>query len=294
MRLAAENLMGSQSNLTPACLLSGRILIVAPHMDDEILGCGGSILMHKDKTQIYCTYATDGARSPAPLLPWTGSIDPDIKDIRRNEAYEVMREVGIPKQNLQFLDFPDGKLKQNLAALKFRLSEQISRIEPNIVLAPFRYDLHPDHVALTKCVRNIILTGPVDCTLLEYFVYFRWRLIESGDIRQMIAKSNLLTVDTRSVAERKSSIIRLYRSQTDVLSDWQQNPILTAQSISHRCGEPETFLRANLDRSQSSIFIKKKFRILVAHYIERIGKRPKDQILAFMKWLTNSRRKQNA
>jgi hypothetical protein len=69
---------------------------------------------------------------------------------------------------------------------------------------------------------------------------------------------------------------------------------LTAQSISRRCREPETFLRANLDQSQSSIFPNKKFRILAAHYIERIGKRPKDQLLAFMKWLTNSRRKQNA
>jgi LmbE family N-acetylglucosaminyl deacetylase len=286
--------MVARGNVTPASLLSGRVLIVAPHMDDEVLGCGGSILMHKDKTQVYCTYVTDGARSPAPLLPWTGSIDPNIKDIRRNEAYEVMREVGIPKQNLQFLDFPDGKLKHNLVDLKSRLSEQISRIEPDIVLAPFRYDLHPDHVALTRCVRSIILTGAFDCTLLEYFIYFRWRLIASGDIRQMIDESNLLTVDTRSVADRKSSIIRLYRSQTDVLGDWQENPILTAQSISQRCREPETFLHANLGQSQSSIFTNKKFRILVAHYIERIGKRPKDQVFAFIKWLINPRRDQNA
>ncbi len=115
-------------------LLSRRILIVAPHMDDEMLGCGGSMLMQEDKTQIHCVCATDGARSPAPLLPWTGSIDPDIKELRRHEAYEVMNGVGIPRENLIFLDFPDGILRHNISQLKPRLKEEMSRIEP--VLEP--------------------------------------------------------------------------------------------------------------------------------------------------------------
>ena len=263
-------------------------------MDDEILGCGGSMLMHEDKSQIHCVYATDGARSPAPLLPWTGSIDHDIKKLRRHEAYEVMNEVGIPQENLIFLDFPDGKLRHNISELKSRLKEEISRIEPAIVLVPFRYDLHPDHVAVTRCVREVLLNSPIDCVLLEYFVYFRWRLIASGDIRQMISESSLLTVDTSSVGEKKSSIIRLYRSQTEILSDWQEQPILTAHNISRRCREPESFVYSDPCQPLSSIFTSKRFRILTAHYVERIGKRPKDQILALLRWLVGPRRKQNA
>ena len=286
--------MSRPCDITPDDLMSRRILIVAPHMDDEVLGCGGSMLMHEDKTKIHCVYATDGARSPAPLLPWTGSIDPDIKALRQKEAYDVMNEVGVPRENVVFLDFPDGKLLRRNRALKSRLIDEISRIEPAIVLAPFRYDLHPDHVAVNTSVRAALLDIGSDCLMLEYFIYFRWRLIESGDIRRMIAESSLLKVDTTSVAEKKSALIGLYRSQTEVLSDWQEQPILTSRSIAERCSEPETFLCSDPGQPPSSIFTGKRLRLLAAHYVERIGKRPKDQIIAFMKWLGGFPRKENA
>ena len=41
-------------------ILAGRILILAPHMDDEILACGGAMLMHTQKANIHCLFATDG------------------------------------------------------------------------------------------------------------------------------------------------------------------------------------------------------------------------------------------
>ena len=214
--------MSTRAGITADELLSKKILIVAPHMDDEVLGCGGIMHMHTDKTQIYCIYATDGARSPAPLLPWTGSIDPDITERRRHEALEVMDEVGIPRENSIFLDFPDGKLMKNALPFTARLAEQLARIEPAVILVPFRYDLHPDHVAVHRGARDAVLESDGSSILLEYFIYFRWRLIESGDVRQMIPASRLLNIDTSAVADKKAATIRLYASQTDILSDWQE------------------------------------------------------------------------
>jgi len=263
-------------------------------MDDEVLGCGGSMLMHQNKSQIHCIYATDGARSPAPLLPWMGSIDPNIKALRRQEAYDVMNEVGVPQENLVFLDFPDGRLLRSNPGLKSRLMREISRIEPAVVLAPFRYDLHPDHVAVNKGVRDALRDMPIECLMLEYFIYFRWRLIETGDVRRMIPASRLLNIDISAVADKKSAAIHLYASQTGILSDWQEQPILTSHSISERCSEPECFLYSDPREPPSAIFTGSRLRIVAAHYIERIGKRRKDQLLAFLRWLFRFGHRQNA
>jgi LmbE family N-acetylglucosaminyl deacetylase len=283
--------MSMPGDLTVDDLLSRRLLIVAPHMDDEVLGCGGSMLRHTDKTRIHCVYATDGARSPAPLLPWIGSIDPGIKELRRREAHEVMGAVGIPPDNLVFLDLPDGKLSRNATELKTRLETEMARIAPSVILIPFRYDLHPDHVAVNRCVRRAVRESPDGRVLLEYFIYFRWRLVKAKDIRRTIPESHLLNVDIASVAAKKSAAIRLYRSQTSILGDWQERPILTAQSIAKRCSEPETFLRSDPGQPLSAIFSDNRIRILLAHYAERMGKRRKDQVRALLKWVLGPRRK---
>jgi LmbE family N-acetylglucosaminyl deacetylase len=285
--------MSTRAGITPDDLLSNRILIVAPHMDDEVLGCGGIMHMHTDKTQVYCLYATDGARSPAPLLPWTGSIDPDITERRRQEAMEVLDDVGIPRENSIFLDFPDGRLMKNTLSFKARLAEQLARIEPAIILVPFRYDLHADHVAVYRAARDVVLDSAGGSILLEYFIYFRWRLIKSGDVRELIPTPRLLKIDTNAVAARKSATIHLYASQTGILSDWQEQPILTARSISERCNDPECFLYSDPHEPLSAVFAGNRLRIIAAHYIERIGKRRKDQLLALLSWLFRFGRRQN-
>ena len=285
--------MSTRNSITPDDLLSNRILIVAPHTDDEVLGCGGIMHMHTNKTQVYCLYATDGARSSAPLLPWTGSIDPDITERRRQEAMEVMDDVGIPRENSIFLNFPDGKLMKNILPFKARLAEQLARIEPAIILVPFRYDLHPDHVAVHRGARDAVLESADSSIMLEYFIYFRWRLIKSADVRQLIPASRLLSIDTSAVADKKSATIYLYASQTGVHSDWQEQPILTARSISERCNEPECFLYSDPYEPLSAVFTGNRLRIIAAHYIERIGKRRKDQLLALLNWLFRFGRRQN-
>lgn len=274
---------------SPAEILSQRILVLAPHMDDEILGCGGTILLHHDPTEIFCLYATDGARSPSPLLPWDGEVAPDIRDRRKQEACEVMEHAAVPRENLIFLGLPDGRLSRHRGELQDSLRKAIGRIKPTLILAPFRYDLHSDHTALSDAARSVLRNSSTKYRLLEYFIYFRWRLIAEEDIRTLIRPSELITIDTSAVNRKKSSLIRLYRSQTQLLHDWQEMPILTAGSIEQRCSQPEVFLVSDPGRPKLDVFSANKFRILLAHYIERFGKRRKDQALALIRRLRGSR-----
>ena len=48
---------------------AGTVLVVAPHMDDEALACGGLLAQLPDPTRIHVVYATDGTQSPAPVVP---------------------------------------------------------------------------------------------------------------------------------------------------------------------------------------------------------------------------------
>ena len=50
-------------------LLRGVVLIAVPHMDDAVLACGGTIAQLPDPERIHLVYATDGIRSPEPVVP---------------------------------------------------------------------------------------------------------------------------------------------------------------------------------------------------------------------------------
>jgi hypothetical protein len=110
----------------------------------------------------------------------------------------------------------------------------------------------------------------------------------------MILPSRLLKIDISNVADKKASTIHVYKSQTDIVGDWQEQPILTARSISERCTEPECFLYSDPHEPLSAIFTGSRLRIVASHYIERIGKRRKDQLIALLRWVFRSGRRQNA
>src|SRR5688572_11904724 len=129
-------------------ILTETILILAPHMDDETLACGGTMLLHVDKAQIHCLFATDGARSPEPPLPWMGGPDPRLPETRRREALEAAATIGVPSANLRFLELPDGRLARLENELAASIAKALGEIRPAVLVAPFRYDVHPDHTAL--------------------------------------------------------------------------------------------------------------------------------------------------
>jgi LmbE family N-acetylglucosaminyl deacetylase len=254
-------------------------------MDDESLACGGTMLLHSRKSDIYCLFATDGAGSPAPLLPWTGQVDPDLASQRRREAAAVAAKIGIPEANLRFLDLPDGALAARRAELVAALDKAIAAIRPTFVFAPFRYDVHPDHTALNSGARTVLRAMAAAPMLLEYFVYHRLRYAPGGDVRRALEDAALVVVDTAPVAAAKRELLDCYASQTTVLYPWQERPILTEESLQRRCAEPEFFLPAEPAGAMSAGFASHRRQIQLACLAMRFGKRPKDRALAFLRWI---------
>lgn len=273
-----------QKDVTVDNLLSGSLLVIAPHMDDEILGCGGLMLLHEDKRRLHCIYASDGRKSPTALLPWQNDPDIDLAQVREGESREALAEIGVPPENSTLLRLPDGSLSRVKRELERRLEQEISRIEPDFILVPFRYDLHSDHVAVHRAILELKRTGRINGTILEYFIYFRWRLIGGRDIRLRILKGKLMKVDISPVSIAKRRALSRYLSQTSILYSWQETPILTEESVQQRCREPEYFLVTDPKEPLLACFSGRRYSILFSHYAERFGKRRKDQMVAFFKW----------
>jgi LmbE family N-acetylglucosaminyl deacetylase len=266
----------------PDKIFEGTIVIVAPHMDDETLACGGLISQLTHKERIHILYATDGTRSPAPIIPGD-YVSSDLGEVRVKEAIAAMKFLGLHEENLHFLRLPEGQLRKNMATLKRLLWELIEAIKPNHIFIPFRYDRHLDHLT----VNHVILEGQRQekyrTQIMEYFVYHRWRLLIKKDIRSYIKPNCLLVLDISEVAYQKRIALDYYESQTKIYYPWQTRPILTSQLLDEECQNPEYFLFHSPSLPDAAVFTNAVLWIKVVHRIEPVVKDLKYLSGAFLK-----------
>ena len=124
------------------------ILILAPHPDDESLGCGGFIAQACAAAhEVHVAILTDGTYSH----PNSSSYPPArLKALREAEAAEAVSFLGLPPANLMFLEYQDGKAPRHgppLHAAAERLSGIMRSRNIGRVFASWEHDPHPDHLA---------------------------------------------------------------------------------------------------------------------------------------------------
>jgi LmbE family N-acetylglucosaminyl deacetylase len=254
----------------PVEAFGGRVLVLSPHMDDEILACGGLLARLPDKGEIHIVYATDGMRSPAPVLPWRQSITPDLGMRRMEESRRAVGLLGIPSDNLAFLGLPEARLRRHSAELRRRLLQEIEDRDPDHVLLPFRYDRHPDHLTVNQMVTGAQRAGLIRAQLTEYFVYHRWRLLPLRDVRRYVEPRYLLEIDIERVAAQKRSALACFTTQTTRFYDWQTRPILTPELLDSECAQPELFLRCDAAVRGPEVFSHAAPWIRVVHRVEPV------------------------
>jgi N-acetylglucosamine malate deacetylase 1 len=130
----------------------GRIVVLAPHMDDEIIGCGGTLYKHILKgatvTVVYLTDGRYGGKLPQhPAGERSRRPETSLVAIRRQEALLAMETLGI--ENGIFLDAEDGSLSSAHGLAK-RVRQILNSIQPHLVYLPFFLEEHPDHRAVTQ------------------------------------------------------------------------------------------------------------------------------------------------
>lgn len=116
-----------------------KTLVIAPHPDDELLGCGGTLLRRNAEGStvgwLLMTAVTE-----------QGGWSADRIAQRAQEIRQVREGLGIAAEHLYQLGFPTAELDQEpMDALVSRISEVLKHFQPEEVLLPHPGDAHSDH-----------------------------------------------------------------------------------------------------------------------------------------------------
>lgn len=113
-----------------------KVLVIAPHPDDEVLGCGGTIKKYTSMgDQVYLCIATK-AYTP----DWTEEFIAN----RKEEIESAVKTLGINK--LFLLDFPTVKLDTiSQKEINDSISKVVQEVKPEVVFIPFGGDINKDH-----------------------------------------------------------------------------------------------------------------------------------------------------
>lgn len=129
---------------------AGRVLVLAAHPDDETLGCGGALILHRKRGDpVRVIIVSDGnAGDPGNL-----NAVPNLALLRQREARAAAKKLGV--RELEFWNYPDSALSGH-CGLTDRLINLFKDHKPRLLYRPAADDPHPDHRALGRAVERAL------------------------------------------------------------------------------------------------------------------------------------------
>jgi LmbE family N-acetylglucosaminyl deacetylase len=143
-------------------------MIIAPHPDDETLGCGALIARARAAGDaVTVVVATDGRHSTrsAVLSPAA------LAKVRADELRLACHGLGVPAADLVLLGWEDGSLATRVPRLTSRFAELIAERRAEVILVPCAEDEHPDHRAVYRAAVRAVDGQPEPCLLIGYPVW---------------------------------------------------------------------------------------------------------------------------
>lgn len=169
-------------------LAVGRLLVLAPHPDDEVLGCGGLIAAMLERgAHVQVVIVSDGGQGG----------DPAVRQSESMAALQALASVSSQAQ-VAFWRLPDRALSDEVSLIP-RLRHLLSTAMADCVLLPSPFEIHPDHRAL--CVAGLHALRPPgpEAEVLFY------------EVGQPLMPD--LLIDITPQVERKRAALRCFASQ---------------------------------------------------------------------------------
>jgi LmbE family N-acetylglucosaminyl deacetylase len=144
------------------CPEGPNVLVLSPHPDDDILGCGGTLAKHqKAGHTITSVTLTDGSLGDPTFSDRTALIEE-----RERESERAAKIIGVSR--CVFLREKDQKL-ENKAPVIEKVGSLLDEIKPDLVYLPFFLDNHPDHMATHKIFYQVALHSTLrrECCFYE-------------------------------------------------------------------------------------------------------------------------------
>ncbi len=220
----------------------GHTLVVAPHPDDESLGCGGTIaLLRQAGLPVHVIFVSDGSMSHPASIKY--GMEKRVQ-LRETEAIHALQVLGVDKSCIHFMRLKDSEVpgsQQNgfLDAVTV-FSQKLQALHPAIILAPWRRDPHKDHQATAQIVQAALSGYPTPVRVLEYFIWL-WERSQLEDLPKK-DEAVLWQVNINPVAALKQQAIMAHVSQvTNLIDDDPEGFILLPEVLAHFSGNRELF-----------------------------------------------------
>lgn len=147
-------------------LADQKILVLAPHCDDETLGAGGLIQQAKNQnSQIRVAIVTDCNKSK-------------IGTTRKSESTTALNELGVESQNIIFWNFLEKETAKTSNPDGLSLSQAIDReiadYQPTLIVSPHPDDTHIDHKSTAEAVRKLVQQKYGNIKIAYYLIHYNF------------------------------------------------------------------------------------------------------------------------
>lgn len=180
--------------------MKNKVLIIAVHPDDETLGCGGTLLKHKDNGDaihwLICTETN-------PTNDFYKTRAKEIEQVSKMYAFDSVHNLGLKTMQVD---------EYTMSELISKISKIISDVKPNIIYLPFKGDVHSDH--------RKIFEATYSCTKS-----FRYPFVKKIYMIETLSETEFapstkedsfipnVFVDISKYIEKKIEIIKIFESE---------------------------------------------------------------------------------
>jgi len=171
---------------------SNKILVIAPHPDDETLGCGGTLLRNQNEgAEIHWLIVTGVHEENGWPSEMIFERTREIEQVAKAFRFAKVHNLTLPTARLDTI--PIGKLVEKIGAI-------VTTVEPNIVFLHFGYDIHTDHQIIAKAVQSSIK-------------WFRYQSINKVLMYETLSETHLNYIEERTFRPNVFSNITEYIDQ---------------------------------------------------------------------------------
>ena len=218
----------------------GKTLIVAPHPDDESLGCGGAIaLLRNFNVEVKVLVLSDGTLSHPNSVKFPAE---KLRDLRESEMINALKILGVNEENITFFRLKDRSVpNRDSIQTVAKCKNYLDSIKPQTILVPWRRDPHPDH----RAAYSLLKAANKAAKIIEYPIWL-WEIAESEDA-PTFDEVDAFRLDISSVSLQKQRAINAHQSQTtDLIDDDPYGFRLTPDILANFAENWEVYLEEKL------------------------------------------------
>ena len=184
--------------------MPSTILVVAPHADDETLGCAGTLLKHRAAgNAVHWVIATSISELPGVTPETLQTRANEIQQVAKAYDFRAVHELNFPTTQLDAI--PMGKIVQAIGGI-------VKRIEPDTIYLPNPGDIHSDH--------KVVCDAVLSCSK-----WFRYPSIREMLIYETLSETEMalsperrpfrpnVWVNISDHLDRKLEIMAMYKSE---------------------------------------------------------------------------------